>query len=73
MAFDPPVVHVALGDTVIWTNDDPAPHDVAADDGQFASDILGTGDSHSQAFVAPETITYYCTIHPHMRGRVVVS
>jgi plastocyanin len=57
---------------VTWSNDDPAPHTVTAEDGDFDSDILDGGQSFSFTFDEPGTYTYLCNVHPDMKGTVKV-
>lgn len=61
-AFDPQVVRVQSGDTVTWTNTDPEPHTVSADDGSFSM-VLDPGTSVSRTFNAEGTVPYYCKLH----------
>jgi plastocyanin len=70
--FNPKVVTVKTGDTVIWTNRDDIPHTVA-DPGKFKSKALDTGDSFSFTFTTPGSFDYFCSLHPHMTGRIVVE
>lgn len=73
-AFAPQVVTVAPGSTVTWINEDDAPHTVVADDGKsFRSKVLDTGDSFSFTFTTEGTWGYFCSVHPHMTGKVVVK
>jgi plastocyanin len=71
-AFDPGTVEVEAGTKVTWSNDDPAPHTVTAEDGDFDSDILDGGQSFSFTFDEPGTYTYLCNVHPDMKGTVKV-
>ena len=72
--FDPETVTVVAGTTVTWTNKDEIPHTVASTDKSFpASAGLDTGDSYSYTFTKPGTYNYYCTLHPFMKGTVVVT
>ena len=71
-AFDPPALEVAAGTTVTWTNQDPAPHTVTADDGSFASEILEPGMTFDFTFATAGTYAYSCQIHPSMEGTVAV-
>jgi amicyanin len=72
--FAAPVVTVAPGTTVTWVNEDDIPHTVvAADNKAFRSKVLETGDRFSFTFAAAGTFGYYCSIHPHMTGKVVVK
>lgn len=73
-AFDAPIVTVAPGATVTWVNDDDAPHTVVAEDGRsFRSKTLDTGDTFSFTFMSAGTYGYFCSVHPHMTGKVVVK
>jgi len=72
--FDPETVTVAPGTTVTWTNKDEIPHTLASTDKSFqGSGGLDTGDSYSYTFTKPGTYSYYCTLHPFMKGQVVVT
>jgi plastocyanin len=70
--FQQPSLSLAGGTTVIWINDDDVPHTVVARDGSFKSHALDTGDRFSFTFVKPGQFDYYCSLHPHMTGRVTV-
>jgi plastocyanin len=35
--------------------------------------VLDSGESYSFTFVTPGTYPYFCSIHPHMTGKVVVT
>jgi amicyanin len=71
--FEPPVITVKVGTTVTWVNDDDIPHLVSEKDGKFRSSALDTGDKFSQTLSAAGTIEYFCAIHPHMTGKIVVE
>jgi len=72
MQFNPPRIVVKKGSTVNWQQADRMPHDVKARDKSFASPRMRQGDSFSQTFDEPGTYDYYCSLHPRMRGQVVV-
>jgi plastocyanin len=72
-AFAPATLTVAAGSSVTWTNRDEEPHTVAAGDGSFHSPGMGTGATFSHTFATPGTFDYLCSIHPMMRGTVVVT
>lgn len=74
-SFGPAQLSVTAGTKVVWTNDDPDPHTVTseADPKVFKSPPLDTGDSFAFTFDKPGTYRYFCTIHPRMRGTVVVE
>jgi plastocyanin len=73
--FGPAVLTVAVGTKVTWTNDDSDPHTVtsAADPKLLKSPPLDTGDSFAFTFDKPGTYRYFCSIHPHMQGTIVVQ
>lgn len=71
--FNPASVTVALGETVVWTNDDTAPHTITADAGQFDSGSLAPGQSFAMPPLNPGTYAYHCKIHPSMKGTVTVK
>ena len=72
-AFDPPILTVPAGTTVVWTNQDGDVHVVAEQNGKFRSMALDTGDTFSEAFTAAGTIEYFCAVHPQMTGKIVVT
>jgi len=72
-AFAPPTTTVAVGTQVKWTNQDGAAHTVTADDARFHSDTLEHSETFSQTFSAAGTCSYHCSIHPFMKGKIVVQ
>jgi amicyanin len=72
--FTPPALTVKAGTTVTWTNKDDIPHTVASSNNAFKkSAALDTDDSYSITFTTPGTYQYFCYIHPHMVGSIVVE
>lgn len=71
--FKDPVVTVKLGTTVTWTNGDDIPHTVVSRDGLFKSKVLDTGNQFSFTFAKAGQFGYFCSIHPHMTGTIVVK
>jgi plastocyanin len=72
MQFTPAEVHVKVGDTVVWTNNDDRDHTVIAADGSFSSGNISSGQSFSHKFTAVGNFGYGCKYHPRMKGMVVV-
>jgi amicyanin len=72
-AFAPATLTVKAGNTVTWTNKDEDPHTVVAGGGAFRSQALGSGGTYSFTFPTAGTFDYICSIHPFMRGTVVVT
>ena len=71
--FEPAMLTVKVGTTVIWVNDDDIPHLVSEKDGKFRSSALDTDEKFSQTFKTPGTVDYFCVLHPHMTGKIVVE
>ncbi|MEU6143941.1 cupredoxin family copper-binding protein [Streptomyces sp. NPDC047081] len=73
-AFAPRSLTITAGDTVTWTNQDQAPHDVKTTSGPAAvhSPMLSKGGSWSHTFTTPGTYGYVCTVHPNMTAQLVV-
>jgi plastocyanin len=76
LAFNPPVVHAKVGQTVTWTNEDSTPHNVTYVSGpRFRSSRpkLRPGSKFELSLHQPGTIHYYCSIHPWMTATISVS
>ena len=71
--FKDPIITVRPGSTVTWTNADDIPHTVVSKDGLFRSKVLDSGDKFSFTFAKPGQFGYFCSIHPHMTGTVIVK
>jgi plastocyanin len=71
--FSPPTLQVRAGTTVTWTNTDDTPHSVVAKNGGFRSKVLDTGDSFSFTFASKGEFAYFCGLHPHMVGKIIVT
>jgi plastocyanin len=71
--FKAPVTTVKVGTTVTWINGDDIPHTVVSKDGVFKSKVLDTGDHFSFTFAKAGQFGYYCSLHPHMTGTIVVK
>jgi len=71
--FKNPVVTVKPGTTVTWTNGDDIPHTVVSKDGVCKSKVLDTGDKFSFTFAKAGQFGYFCSLHPHMTGLIVVK
>ena len=71
-SFSPQNLVVPAGTKVTWINHDDIPHTVVAVDKLFKSSPLDTDDSFSFTFTNPGTNAYFCSIHSHMTGTIVV-
>jgi plastocyanin len=58
-----------------WLNEDDAPHTVIGTDAgsPIKSQPLDTGEAYSIALTKPGTYRYFCSLHPHMTGTVIVE
>lgn len=74
-AFSPAILTVPPGTQVTWTNRDEEPHTVTSADAgaTFKSAALDTDDKFTFTFDKPGTYKYFCSIHPHMSGTIVVK
>ncbi|HET6580837.1 MAG TPA: plastocyanin/azurin family copper-binding protein, partial [Methanoregula sp.] len=75
-AFDPPALTVTRGTVVEWTNLDGTPHAIVFDIGSpigYSSGSLPTGSMYSLRFTLPGTYMYHCSIHPSMKGTIIVQ
>ncbi len=71
--FGPANLTVPAGTTVTWTNHDDIPHSIVATDKAFRSAALDTNDSYAFTFKTAGTFAYFCGLHPHMTGKVIVT
>ena len=70
--FNPPQLTVKAGTTVTWTNDDDIPHTIVSPP-SIRSKALDSDDKFSFTFTTPGTYKYFCGLHPHMTGTIVVE
>jgi plastocyanin len=87
--FVPNILNVSAGTTVTWTNGDLTSYksfeveqlhtvtsgtlESRAIGTEFDSSFLGVGKTFQHTFNSSGTFDYFCTIHPFMTGKVVVS
>jgi len=71
--FNPPQIMVHVGDTVTWVNHDDIPHTVMSKGQGFRSKVLDSDEKFSFTFAAPGSFSYFCSLHPHMTGAIVVE
>lgn len=77
--FDPQVIDVSVGTTVVWENLDSTIHTATSGDptgganGLFDSEMMGVGDMYEFTFTEVGSQDYYCTFHPWMLGTVNVE
>jgi plastocyanin len=71
--FTPKTVNINQDDSVTWTNGDTINHQVVANNGNYASPILGPGKSWTHAFHNGGTYRYHDSLHPALTGSVLVK
>jgi plastocyanin len=71
LAFAPATLTVARGATVVFSNDDTAPHTVTARSGGVDSGVIDPGRQFS--VTVTDGFDYFCSIHPSMTAKIVVT
>ena len=77
--YDPQDMHIEVGVTVLWKNEDSAMHTITSGNSQdgpnglFDSDLIAAGDSFEFTFANQGKENYYCIVHPWMIGSVEVG
>jgi plastocyanin len=73
-AFTPKLVKVPAGSKVTWRNDDDVPHKIQSSDNRFrGSPLLDTKGVYSVDFKESGEFPYFCSLHPTMQGKIVVT
>jgi len=70
--YEPAALTVSRGETVVWVNKDPFPHTVTAR-GAFDSREIAAGKSWKLTPRNAGTFEYVCTLHPNMKGMLIVQ
>lgn len=78
--YDPSPVTIKSGTSVTWTNNDSTLHTVSSglpEQGAvgtlFDSSLIAPGKTFTHAFDKAGSFDYSCTLHPFMRGQIVVK
>jgi len=71
-AFAPSTIHVHVGDTVTFTNNDAVGH-TATSAGAFDTGTIASGSTASVTLASAGTFAYHCAIHSSMTGTIVVA
>jgi plastocyanin len=73
-SFHPSTLTVTPGTTVVFVNKDDDAHTVPSTTaGLFDSKGLDTNDSWKKTFTKIGTFTYFCELHPFMKGTIIVK
>ncbi len=70
-SFNPATTTIAKGGTVVWTNNDAVPHQIAG--GELNGPVINKGQTYFFTFNTAGTFNYHCAIHPSMTGTIVVQ
>ena len=78
--YQPLATTVVNGSTVVWRNDDTAPHTATSGIGPsdtnkgkvFDTGIIPTGSSRTATINGQGTVNYFCSLHPWMVGLITV-
>ena len=70
--YSPATIRISRGDRVVWANLDDVKH-TATSRGRFSTGKIRSGKAIAIKFRSKGRFPYHCTIHPEMRGKVVVG
>jgi plastocyanin len=73
--FTPQTLTIAAGTKVTWINHDDIPHTATSSVKPriFNSGALDTDQQYSFVFTRPGVYPYFCAVHPHMTGQIIVQ
>ena len=71
--FTPALLRVKKGTEATWVNHDDIPHSIVCAALNMHSHAMDTDGTFSYRFEKVGTFTYICGLHPHMKGKVVVT
>jgi plastocyanin len=71
--YAPSARRIMPGTWVTWSNAGTDAHTVTASDGAFDSGELEPSEGYSYFFDQPGTFEYLCTLHPWMKGKIIVG
>jgi len=72
-AFSPQTLVISVGSKVTWKNQDEEPHRIAETNQVFTSPPLDTDQMFTYEFKTAGRYKYFCTLHPHMTGEIIVE
>ncbi|HJR17299.1 MAG TPA: plastocyanin/azurin family copper-binding protein [Gemmatimonadales bacterium] len=72
MTFQPAVLEVERGDTVVWVNRDMVPHTATGTGGQsWTTGVLSQSQSGQYVVLTRGVTAYFCELHPVMEGKLI--
>ena len=69
--FSPATLTVAVGDSIVFTNNDGAPHTATSD--MFDTGTISKGGTATVTVSAAGDIDYKCNFHPMMKGKITAN
>lgn len=72
-SFAPKFLRAKVGDRIVWVNKDLLVHTATAKRGTFDSKEIPAGKSWSYTIAAAGQVDYRCTLHPTMKGSLLVQ
>jgi plastocyanin len=73
MRYAPQTIEAQVGDVIVWSNRDPFPHTVDAQDRSFASGEIPPGGEWRLHAARTGIFEYHCALHPTMHGTLLVK
>jgi len=71
-SFAPANITVKAGSTITFTNRESVAHTITADDGKFDQQV-NPGKTTTVMINDPGAYDYHCSIHPSMKGTIIVQ
>jgi len=72
-SFEPKFLRANIGDRIVWVNKDLLVHTATAKRGTFDSKEIPAGKSWSYTAAAAGQLDYKCSLHPTMKGTLLVA
>ncbi|HET9440380.1 MAG TPA: cupredoxin domain-containing protein [Longimicrobiales bacterium] len=70
--YRPAVIHAAVGDTIVWRNQDIVPHTARAKDGSWDTGHMGAKAQRVTVMRSRGEHEFTCLYHSNMKGKLVV-
>ena len=71
--FEPVSLTIRVGDRVRWINNSQENHQPTDNQDLWQAKELKPGDTFTQVFDRSDTYQYYCSLHPELKGTIVVE
>ena len=72
-SFEPADLSIAAGDSVVFLNEDGAPHTATDEAGTFDTGRLNRGQAATITFASASSFSYFCAFHPTMKATLTVT